>query len=449
MRKTLNHRITHRYDGLDIPEAEVIRLLDIATWHNGAVPTFTRPGRGAWETLQRPASLKSSPELGFTAAKLKGVGLWNPRASGGGEFGNKLHDGATDEPVPPLTDVLEYLLTYPHFGIGKDGEYTFAYSAPSPIGGIVHSRAHREYWAAERLIDHGVPSIAPLAVVEYEDLAFQGQPMGAAITLSPGIAPYRIGELLWGSGLSPGSDPAYDKHYAEMREALGIDGDPNDERVRLRVICELARQAGKLIHDFTMSGMYRYSGDWGNFVYSVERAQLFLIDLDSVQDLDALPEQLRPLQAWRDIVSSVYRMLAKFGYPTALDKFTLDNLMTYDPVTAILQGYFADVPVEELRKVSHRLWGYFVPHLFLLKKHKDAIRNEWDGDRRKSYKMDHDLFYVLGMTCLQPLFERTPVGRKYPGALSEKDMWGKAERYLGNRFEYFNYLMGKSVASVR
>ncbi|TVR10830.1 MAG: SET domain-containing protein [Salinarimonadaceae bacterium] len=443
-RTPLNYTITHAYDGLAISPEEGRRLFDIASW-NGLTPTFTRRGRGAWELLAEPAAIARDPAVTFHAAKLKGVGLWNPRRPDDSAFSNKLHDLDGDAPVPPLTDVLEYLVTYPHFGIGEDGEYKFAYSSASPVGGIVHERAHREYWAAERLIEFGVPSVAPFAVVEYdESLRFQGQPMGAVITLSPGAAPYRISEVLFGAGLARGSDPGFDAHYDAMREALGIEGDPDDERVRLRVICALAREAGELLHDFSLAELYRYSGDWGNFVYSVESRRLFLIDLDSVQDMRKLPEALQPLQAWRDIASAIYRMVAKLGYPTALDKYTLDNLLAHDPIHAILAGYFTEIPEDELRPVARRLWGYFIPHLFLLKKHAHAIRNEWSGDERKSYKMDHDLFYILALTSLQPLFARSAVGRRYPSPLTQADMFAKAERFLGPRYEYFVWLMGRA-----
>ena len=443
-RQSLNYSTTHQYGGFDISDREMKRLLDIASW-NGAVPTFARRGRGAWETLKERVALNADPTLGFYAAKLKGVGLWNPTAPGESAYSNRLHDRDGDEPVPPLTDLLEYLVTYPHFGISDNGEYKFAYSSPSPVGGIVHNRAHREYWAAERLTKNRVPSVAPLAVIQYDaSLQFQGQPMGAVITLSPGRAPYRISEVLFGAGLTRGLDPKFDAHYDDIRVSLGIEGDPAEERVRLEVICALARQAGKLLHDFSLAEMYRYSGDWGNFVYSVENKQLFLIDLDSVQDINDLAEPVRAMQAWRDIASAVYRMAAKIGYPTALDKYTLNNLLDADPIAALLSGYFVEVPENEIRAVSRRLWNHFIPHLFLLKKHKEAIRNERSGDMRKSYKMDHDLFYILALTSLRPLFERSGVGRKYPSQITDNDMWRKAERFLGERFEYFVYLMGGS-----
>lgn len=439
----LKYRITHQYDGMDISETEFSRLLDIASW-NGARPNFVRRGRGSWETLMSDVSLKNNPDTRFYAAKLKGVGLWNPKSDDDGAYSNLLHKDSGQEPVPPLTDLLEYLVTYPHFGISNGAEYQYAYSSASPIGGIVHERAHREFWAAQRLVEHSVPTIAPLAVIEYDEtLQFQGEPMGAVITLAPGLAPYRISEVLFGAAMERGSDPGFDQHYDEMRKCLNIDGDPDDERVRLAVICALAKEAGKLIHDFSLTGMFRYSGDWGNFVYSTEEKQLFLIDLDSVQDISVLPGPAQAMQVWRDIVSTAYRMVGKIGYPTALGKYTINNLLEFDPIAALLSGYFVNVPEAELRAASRRLWGYFIPHLSLLNKHKETILRPETGDGRKDYKMDHDLFYILGMTILQPFFARSEIGEKYPNDITPDDMWQKAEAFLGDRFEYFAYLMGE------
>jgi hypothetical protein len=243
--------------------------------------------------------------------------------------------------------------------------------------------------------------------------------------------------------MTRGTDPAFDLHYDGIREALGIEGDPDDERVRLAVVCALAREAGKLLHDFSLAEMYRYSGDWGNFVYSVESKRLFLIDLDSVQDINHLPAPVQAMQAWRDLASAIYRMVGKLGYPTALGKYTIDNLLAFDPIAAKIAGYFPDVPEAEIRRISRRLWGCFIPHLALLTKHREEICGKWDGDRRKSYKMDHDLFYILALTLLRPLFARSAVGRKYPSDITEDEMWGKAERFLGNRFQYFAWLMGR------
>ncbi|MCG8424012.1 MAG: SET domain-containing protein [Proteobacteria bacterium] len=446
MHHKLDYRITHRYSGLDISASEIKRLFDIASW-NGVVPRFARPGRVAWHALEEEVSLLADPRLRFVAAKLKGVGLWNPKLPG--RYSGKLHDVYSNEPVPPLSTVWEDLLTYPHMGITDGGEYTFAYSAPCPIGGILHNRAHLEYCAAERLIENGVPTIAPLAVIEYgQSLQFEGRPMGAVITLSPELSWYRVSEILYGAALNRGSNPEVDDYYDAMRVSLGIDGDPDDERTRLRVIGALARQEGKLVHDFSMAGLYRYSADWSNFHYSVERGEVFLIDLDSVQDMDSITEPLRAMQAWRDLSTAIYRMVAKIGYPTALDKYTLNNLLDHDPVIELLSGYFPEIPVDEFRPISRRLWNYFIPHLFLLRKHREAIRRDWCRERRKSYKMDHDIFYIMTLTSLQPLFATSDIGKRYPSELDAGDMWAKAERYLGDRFEYFAYLMGETNPKV-
>ena len=55
--------------------------------------------------------------------------------------------------------------------------------------------------------------------------------------------------------------------------------------------------------------------------------------------------------------------------------------------------------------------------------------------------MDHDLFYILVISVLYPLFQQSKLAEQYPSELSLDDLMGKAERYLGERYEYLEYLM--------
>jgi len=55
--------------------------------------------------------------------------------------------------------------------------------------------------------------------------------------------------------------------------------------------------------------------------------------------------------------------------------------------------------------------------------------------------MDHDLFYVLTITLVFPLFKNSDLMEKYPCDLTLNDMLEKAATYLGKRYEYFQYLL--------
>nr|VFK30768.1 MAG: hypothetical protein BECKMB1821I_GA0114274_10185 [Candidatus Kentron sp. MB]VFK75226.1 MAG: hypothetical protein BECKMB1821H_GA0114242_10185 [Candidatus Kentron sp. MB] len=439
MTQALEYEITHRYKGVDIGDAEFDRLIAAATWRTQ--PQFLRRGRVARHLLQEPASSKRDPEHRLTVAKLKGVGVYDPAALG--KYRDRILGEFSDEPLPPTTQPLDSFATYPHMGIDSQGEYALVYGAVAPIGGIVHERALREYRNAKILHERDIPTIIPLAVLEYKGLTFQGQPMGAAITLSSEAAPYRLAEVQYLAATQRGKNPEADTYYDQVISSLGIDGDPGSETVRLQAINILARQIGKLMRDFSLAGLYRYSPEWSNFEYHFERKEVFLTDLDSVQELSALSPENQRLQILRDLGSLIYRLVAKFGTPSALDHYRLENLLSYDPLAETLLGYFHSDEVfeNEIRAASRKLWNAFIPYLFLLKKHRAAIQTEWSSERRRSYKMDHDLFYILTIVLLYPLFEKSALSTKFAFELSQSDLLAKAERYLGERYEYLEYLL--------
>nr|VFJ48426.1 MAG: hypothetical protein BECKFM1743C_GA0114222_100597 [Candidatus Kentron sp. FM]VFJ50130.1 MAG: hypothetical protein BECKFM1743A_GA0114220_100806 [Candidatus Kentron sp. FM]VFK08087.1 MAG: hypothetical protein BECKFM1743B_GA0114221_100597 [Candidatus Kentron sp. FM] len=441
MTRTLAYELTHRYDGVTISDAEFDRLLGAASWRTQ--PEFLRRGRVARHVLQDPARLENGPEeRRLTVAKLKGVGVYDPAALG--KYRDRILGEFSDEPLPPTTRPLDSFATYPHMGIDGQGEYTLAYGAVAPVGGIVYERALREYRNARTLYEHNIPTIIPLAVLKYKDLVFKDQPMGAVITLSSEPSPYRLAEVQYLAATQRGKDPQADAYYDRVVASLGVDGDPGSETVRLRAINILSRQIGRLMHDFSLAGLYRYSPEWSNFEYSFQHKEVFLTDLDSVRDLDELSPENQRLQVLRDLGSLIYRLVAKFGTPSALDQYRLDNLLSHDPLAETLLGYFhaSEVTENEIRAVSRKLWNAFIPHLFLLKKHRAAIQHQWSSERRRSYKMDHDLFYILTIGLLYPLFEKDVLAAKFPFDLSQDALMAKAERYLGERYEYLAYLKG-------
>ena len=102
-----------------------------------------------WHILEEPATLVDNPSYELRAAKLKGVGAWNPPDTS--RYRDPLLDSFTEIPIPPTTKPLESFATYPHFGFNQQGEYTFVYSDPAPVGGLLHDRALLEYRSAETL----------------------------------------------------------------------------------------------------------------------------------------------------------------------------------------------------------------------------------------------------------------------------------------------------------
>jgi len=263
MSQEIGSVITHRFDDVNISEREFDILLDIVSWKR--TPKFPRRGRMAWHILDEPASVPAFPDLQLRAAKIKGIGAYNPPDDG--RYRDPLLDYFIDAPIQPTTEPLDSFVTYPHVGIDKEGEFMWAYGSISPVGGIVHDRALREFQMAKILVEHRVPTIVPLVVVQYEErLTFNEQPMGAVISLLPNTAPYRLSEIQYGAAIQPGEDPDKDAYCREVQDSLGVAGDLTVEETRLEVINLLARKVGKLIRDFTAAGLYRYSPEWSMIV---------------------------------------------------------------------------------------------------------------------------------------------------------------------------------------
>ncbi len=442
IQKALTYEVTHVYDGVNISQKELNRLLAIASWDN-RVPMFKAPGRVAWEPIEETITLKSNPDYTFRAAKLKGVGLYNPPSDK--KYSGIISEAYSHEPSYPTTTVWDDLITYPHFGIADDGHYKFAYSRPSPIGGILHERAIAEYNVAKEMLSVGIPTIVPLAVIKYgEEFQFEGKPMGAVLTLSVSTSPLRASQALYSAAIRRGENQEADAYYDNMQATLGVSGDPSDEETRLKVINIIAGRMGQMIKQFSMAGFYRYSSEWSNFQYSYETDELLFIDLDSsrLMEKDDLPRFRKSLEAMRDLATVIYRSTAKLAYPTIVEKYTLTNVLKYNPILQIISNYFPDAPQEELEKISRRLYNSFIPHWFQLKRYRDEIYNlKWDRVRRKTYKMEHDLFYILTITSLFPLFRQSDIGKKYPDCPTDTELLKRAEKYLGYRYEHFLYLL--------
>ena len=438
MNPKINFTVTHQYDRVHLPEEEYQKILAFIAWYQ--TPPFKQPGRVAWHTLHQQAQTEAMPAQQLKAAKMKGVGFWNPCPQG------KIYSGVlanlhSEEPTPPTTDTLESMLTFPHIGFDAEGEYKITYSLPAPIGGILYERALLEYNSARILLEHGVPATVPFLVAKYDDqYQFNGKPMGVVVNLSPEKTSMRLSCIQYGAAIHRGKEAQADAYYDQLRESLGVNGRPELETTRLQTINLLARKIGKLVYDFSAAGLYRYSSEWSNFEYNFDTKEVFLTDLDSTLELKNIPTSMRALQVLRDLGTAAYRLVAKFGYPDVLNSYTLNHVLKYDPLTELLVGYFPEAPYDKVEEISHRLWQCFIPHWMLLKKHQHSITTDWTRSRRQTYKMDHDLFYVLTLTIVFPLFEKSDLFQQYASSLTLKDMLQKAKNFLGTRYEYFMYL---------
>ena len=102
MTEPLGFTVTHRYQDVDISEQEWEHILALATWKQ--MPKFAVRGRSAWHILREVVSLKSTPAHTLKAAKLKGIGVWNPESAAKNR--DSLMVPMSDIPMPPTTQPL-------------------------------------------------------------------------------------------------------------------------------------------------------------------------------------------------------------------------------------------------------------------------------------------------------------------------------------------------------
>jgi hypothetical protein len=106
----------------------------------------------------------------------------------------------------------------------------------------------------------------------------------------------------------------------------------------------------------------------------------------------------------------------------------------------MLSAYFPASKDEKIKKASKLYWDYFAPHLFLMKRYKDQVLCDWECERRKSYKMDDDIFYTLSILALFPLYCESDLNSIYPCECTMEDLRERAQSFLGERYQYLSYL---------
>lgn len=429
MSGVLKTEITHQYSGAEIDLDQFARLMDLVSWRSS--PHFPAPGRTAWHEFDRPVRYQRRPGVNFLAAKLKGVGLWNPEGY--------LHTGVQQgqrlaEPIQPTTTEYLAMTRLIHVGISAEGELIELTSNPAPYGGILHERALLEFENAATLLEHNVPSIAPLAVVRYPDLAFCDKPMGAVVTASSERLPFRAHiDYLDEHGEEAKA------YFFSLYRALGIDGDPRVPLVQWRAFDRLSGRLGTLLRGFAESGLYRYATQLENLHFDLARGELFLTDLDSSRRLDDLAPESQWLQVLRDIASALHKISWRLHYFVTLDPWPIGVVRKTDPFASFLRGYFAEIPDHEIERAVEPIWRLVIPHLFLRKRLREEMGG-WDRARIRTYEVDRQLFYCLAMLITLPLLQVKPLARSR-GSLERATIEARVARFLQpERIGYLEWL---------
>jgi hypothetical protein len=435
----LEIQLVTRYPDIAISDHEMDTLESFVSWK--ATPHFPRRGRMAWHVFSEKPTDLIHINRRFAAAKIKGVGVYNPPDEAGNR--DPIYSSTTQAPLPPTTTPLKSFATYPHLGFEDTGDFAVVFGATAPIGGITVERALREFNTAAHLHKNNVPTIVPIAVYQYlvPEYVFDQQPLGAVICAVPDDQPYRLSEIQFGGALFPGADPQRDRYYDRVREALEIVGDASAEETRNLTLQKIAYQVGQRVAQFSRSGLFRYSAELPNFDFDFTDGLVVLTDLDSSAFLSEIPASRQRMEVLRDLASALYHLIAKFATPRALGAYSIKSLLQHDPAACLLQGYFGSDSMEQWRAMTARLWRAFIPHFQLINKYRAQIAGEWDSERRRSYKMDHHMFFVLVMCEVYEAFCKSELSTLVPDeSLTQAKLLQRAERFLGKDFHYMQYL---------
>ncbi|MCW7536777.1 hypothetical protein OOT46_02775 [Aquabacterium sp. A7-Y] len=403
----------------------------IVSWE--VQPRFFKPGRTAWYVLQDPVRMANGGPL-LLAAKLKGVGAWNP-ADPRVRSGIK---GAHPVGVlPPSVAEYEETARTVHFGVDAEGEFRGVHSEPAPFGAILLRRARQEYENAEVLHRAGVPSIVPFALWRYGREQFKGEPIGAVVSLAPDESPYSL-DFLYETESNPTSERH--AHFEAVMKALGIEGGL-DEPSRVTAQSKVALLVGRAMRRFAQAGLYRYSAVWDNFYFNKNDGEVYLTDLDSSRRLAELPPEIGGMQVLRDLAGALWRLPKQFSERGTIHDFHLGSLLEVDALAAMVCGYF-EIDQAEGKRLVDPLWAYFLPHWFLLKRHGPEV-SMWTKEKCKTYRLDKDVFHCLAILVLAQAYRKKQSELGLPPLPSTAELRRRIRAFLGEQMDYVDWLASR------
>nr|WP_315463279.1 hypothetical protein [uncultured Rhodoferax sp.] len=396
-------------------------------------PRFFKPGRTAWYVLQDPVRATPGGPL-LLAAKLKGVGAWNPADP---TIRSGIKGTHPIGVLPPSVAEYEETARTVHFGIDEMGEFRGLRSESAPFGAILQRRARQEYENADTLHRAGVPSIVPFSLGRYECEPFKGEPIGVVVSLAPDASPHSI-DFLYQRIVDPTAERL--SHMQAVMGALGVEG-CLDESARATAQSKAAFLIGRAMRKFAQAGLYRYSAVWDNFYVNKNDKDIYLTDLDSSRRLTELPPEIGGMQVLRDLAGALWRLPKQLSEHDAIGGFQLKHLIEVDALASMVCGYF-EVDKAEGKSLAEPLWAYFLPHWFLLKRHGTEA-NSWNKDKRNSYRLDKNTFHCLAILVMAQVYRKKQVKLGLPPLPGNSELRQRVRTFLGEQMDFVDWLASR------
>ncbi len=309
---------------------------DIVNWRKE--PFFYKPGRTAWHRLHDPLQVSAAGrDIVIHALKIKGVG-------------HRDYSDALHKPSSAPFDRKE-----PHIGYSESGDLTRKFSTPSPLGGLTMSKAETEFFTSERLVSRGVAAQVPLFLYKLGGRTFRTdsgavEKLGIVVTGLPSYSYHRLSTVFYKRGTLPDDDLVLD-----WGDALGLPRPGDDNGAwRMEVLERVSGQLGKLTRGFHEAGYYRHSGSLGNFGFCEDRAECFLLDLDSTQPQINIAPHVRRMEEMRDVASLIYHVIGRLTNRSNIGAIAPAG-GTEPWILGTLSGYFGEGQVEVTQDIAVRM----------------------------------------------------------------------------------------------
>lgn len=408
---------------------------NIISWRVSHSPEwYERPGRTFFV-------IDSQKEIKI---KIKGAGYYNPpNISFSGLKRTISPIPESPIPLPPLENAFKRDLIhvdpsdiFPHKMLSVKSNY-------APVGGMTIDLVENDQIIFETLNKAGLPSNTALSAFKYKNLFLNKKQMGTSLSILPiaslPITPYDI-YISWYEKIINKPSLKFLKNNYENEE-FSI----NNPNHRLKIVSDFAKVAGRLLFKFTVKAkLYRFSGSPDNWNIKADiHEPLFFSDVDTVKSLEMISKEQHAWEFLRNLLSSIHQWTYFFIPALSYSRsgYNLNNLIEYDFIGALLEGFFINLSKSEIKNASLKIWSFIEPVF------NAATKNENIPLRKGEHFLENHFsrpeFYFIILNIISNLIEDQSKFDNYPlKNISAKDIkeYILLSRQDSSHYKYFeNY----------
>ncbi|MEO6150294.1 MAG: hypothetical protein ABIP28_09040 [Mucilaginibacter sp.] len=347
--------------------------------------------------------------------KIKGAGFYNPsNVSFSGLKRTLTVVPESDLPMPPLQVAFKRDIVHIDPCNLSPYQMQSIHSHNAPVGGMLHEGAINDQAIFAGLQNSNLPSNKPLATYKYLDLFLNGEQMGVSVAALPkgalNITPYDIC-IAW---YNPNN---FNERSLNFLKSYCTNGgfDLNKPGDRLNVIAGLAKKAGGLILDFSLSAeLYRFSGSPDNWnIKDDTNEPLYFSDVDTCKKLHEINDEQQVWEVLRNLITAIHQWIYYFipslsYYESGYD---LADLKKNDFVINLIRGFFHASDENEIEEASLKIWNFLQPVFDDVKKGANIPLRSGEHFLQNYYP--RPAFYLLVLNALKKLISESALKNKF------------------------------------